>query len=226
MRLGRAREVRPDQAPAAVSLQRLTLLGAGQPLDEARARAWLGECGRGDHAAEAWVAVGLAVVNRAIAAHRLAAGDPHAVEVTRSDARAVRIGIATPEQAADGDWTEAVVLAPPRAPTFAAGADEDLRLGRAVADALAGRARPSEAHELALRALLDLEHGRTRAAAFGLHAASELGRAELQTPSTVDDGAAAVVESLVARARAGALDPADVQRARELLVALVDQLHA
>src|SRR5258708_3043681 len=60
-----------------------------------------------------WVRDGLAVLNLAIRAFRTGAPDPYAMEVTRRDARRVRIGYGSTEEVQDGLWQDAVELPPP-----------------------------------------------------------------------------------------------------------------
>ncbi|EHN11020.1 hypothetical protein PAI11_21560 [Patulibacter medicamentivorans] len=124
-----------------------------------------------------WVEEGLEVLNRAIRAHRAGAGDPYVSEVTRRDARAVRIGYGTTSQVADGGWTEAVELPAPSGGRQRRAAA--LAPSQAVADALTGRQAVLEAEDLLLRTHLDLDHGRSRGAALQAAAALRLLRAEL-----------------------------------------------
>src|SRR5207247_1775623 len=114
---------------------------------------------------------GLAVVNRAITAYRLCAGDPHAVGVTRQDARTVRVGYGTGELVFHGSWEQAIEVPPPRAPKVKR--EVSLMPQQGVAAVLSAGAPLLEAEELILRAGLDLEQGRERAAAVGLRAGLE-----------------------------------------------------
>jgi hypothetical protein len=117
------------------------------------------------------------VLNLAIRAYRAGAPDPYTVEVTRRDARRVRIGYGTTEEVQDGLWQEAVELAPPlrSRPKRV----ERLRPSEAVAAVLAGRGEVLEAEDLLMRALIDLDQGRTRAAAHQAAAAMRLLPGEL-----------------------------------------------
>lgn len=113
----------------------------------------------------------VAVVNRAIRAYRAGAADPYVVEVTRADARAVRVGFGGQSLAA-GEWDAAIVL-PPAATPRATRADR-LRPTEVVADALAGRTRVLDGEDVLLRAVLDIEQGRPDVAARQLALAVDL----------------------------------------------------
>jgi hypothetical protein len=119
-----------------------------------------------------WVDKGLVILNTAIRAHRAGTRDPYALEVTRRDARRVRIGYGSTEDVQSGTWLEAIELAEPavRKPNRT----ERLRPAEAVAAVLTGQARVLEAEDLLLRALIDLDNGRSRAAAFQVGAAMRL----------------------------------------------------
>jgi hypothetical protein len=101
---------------------------------------------------------------------------------------------------------------------------ERLRPSEAVANVLAGRGRVLEAEDVILRALVDLDHGRTRAAAQQVRAAMHLFVDELgaQAPthnSRPDlDALAGEAEQLAATALHGPLD----DRAVEALLQVID----
>ena len=66
---------------------RATVIDVGDPLPDAdQARAWLAAAGEDE------LVTGLAVLNRALHAHRLAAADPHAHGVGRDDPLVARLG--------------------------------------------------------------------------------------------------------------------------------------
>jgi hypothetical protein len=157
------------------------------------------------------VSAAVAVLNRAIEAHRAAAFDPYAIEVTHDDAGAVRIGYGTGEQVARGAWTEAI--APPPARLARPKRYERLRPGQVMSEILAGQRGALEGEELLLRASLDVEHGRPRAAAVGLQAGIELASAELSAGVAKEAlrKVAGPAAALARAARSGALDT--VQRA-------------
>ena len=64
----------------------------------------------------------LAIVNRVVHLHRLAAADPHVHELTAAQATVARAGWGEGEQLADGRWTQAREL-----PLQAAGAATPVR---------------------------------------------------------------------------------------------------
>jgi hypothetical protein len=140
---------------------------------EAEARAWLGGI---DLAAEA--AAGLAVVNRLIGAHRIAAADPYAHQLPPEAAVAVRAGFGEGQEVADGGWTRAVEQTSP-------GAGRRRRTKPALhpeerlAALLSARDQPLACEELTLRARADLDLDRPLAAALGTRLALEAALVEL-----------------------------------------------
>lgn len=142
--------------------------------------------------AEEWVADALEIVNRTIAAHRVCAADPYAVEVSRRDPRSVRVGYGTGEHVFHGTWEKAVELPAPAEPRIR----RELRLmpQHGMADVLAAAGPMLEGEELVLRAGLDLEHGRGRAAAVGLLAGVQLLLTELAGVAVESPGADELAE--------------------------------
>ncbi len=206
-----------------VETTRVTIVEVGEPLPDAeRAAAWLGRAG------EAELAAGLAVLNRALHAHRLAASDPWAHGVARSDALVARLGYGAGEQVADGQWTDARELVDPgprRRRTRIPAAQARL------AALLTGRQRALACEELTLRARLDLDEGRDRAAALQVLIALDAAMAELGEDSTaaalgerlaelgeLRDGVAAAADA----ALRGTPDPA----AREALAFALGRIEA
>lgn len=183
----RARPVAPEPDPASVAIARATVISAaGLPVaDPDAARAWLAGVRR-DPGRE--VESALVVVNRAIAAQRIAAADPRLSEVAHEQALAVRVGYGDGEQVAVGRWAEALDVPPSRAPRVHRTAA--LRPQERLAALLGARDAPLACEELVLRARLDLDHGRDREAALGLRVALEAALAELERePGTADLGA-------------------------------------
>lgn len=150
---------------------RATIVDVGDPLaDLERAAAWLKGAG------EAELAEDLAVLNRMLHAHRLAIADPLAHGVARSDALVARIGYGAGEQVADGEWTDARELIDPGSRR------RRVRIPAAqarLAALLTGRERALACEELALRARLDFDEGRERAAVLQVRIALEAALAEL-----------------------------------------------
>jgi hypothetical protein len=153
----------------------------GEPLrTPEEAAAWL------SGADEPELAVGLGVLNRALHAHRLASANPHVHGVGRRDALVARLGYGAGEEVADGLWTDARELM-----DAGAGRRRSRRIPAAqarLAALLTGRHAPLACEELALRARLDLDEGRTREAALQVLVALDAALAELP-----DDPAAPVL---------------------------------
>jgi hypothetical protein len=173
----KARLLEPGTEPDDVPLQLASYVEASAPMqDDREARERLEEIAALTDLQTRWVDEGLSVLNRAIRGHRAGSGDPYVVEVARRDARRVRIGFGTAQEVAEGGWTEALdIPAPPgrrgtRASTLAP--------AEAVADALTGRLPVLEGEDLLVRVFLDLDHGRTQAAALQAEAGLRLVLAE------------------------------------------------
>jgi hypothetical protein len=178
--LRKARQVKPEAAPSEVPLSIVTFIKGTQPLQERREAARrLDELRFSEEHQKRWVDDALQVLNLAIRAYRAGAPDPYALEVTRRDAREVRIGYGTTEQVQNGHWEEAVELPPPaqrRTKRI-----ERLRPAEAVASVLSGHATVLGAEDLFARALIDLDNDRPRAAAFQVGAAISLLGAEARS---------------------------------------------
>ena len=204
----RRRRARPADGDAKpVDVTRATVITA-DPLDGvASAEAWMEQAGE-------TVPAALAVLNRALHAHRIAAADPYAGEVALRHALVTRVGYGTGEQVADGGWTAARELPLERARIARESA---LRPQERFAALLSGRDAALACELLALRARLDLEHARERESALQLAAALAAAPAELESwreldgmPERLEElrSLVAGVEAAAAAARAGALDEA------------------
>jgi len=215
-----------------LSLVRYTLIRASRPLSgDAAARAWLARLSADAGARERETQRALAVLNAAIRAYRVAAADPYAIEVSQSDAHAVRFGAGTRRQAFDGEgemWISA-----PRGGRAADGGNGS-RLGtdrleptRAVASALAGRSAPTVAEDLVLRALLDLRLGDPIAAAAVLRGALALIVADPAPHTGIDDAllerTRQAADAVLRSARDGGADSGPLSA---LAVRLREQLRA
>jgi hypothetical protein len=164
----RARRADPSVVP--VDVTRATVIDAAPLGDLDSADAWLARAVDDD----AVVTDAIAVLNSAVAAHRLAAGDPWRPDASLSWALVCRVGYGTGEQVADGEWESARELPLPRARRTMLSPEER------VAAVLGGREVALACEELALRARGDLEHGRVREAALQLSVALDAGLAELE----------------------------------------------
>jgi hypothetical protein len=171
--LRRSRPARQQAGAAEVPLSLATFVKGTVPVsDERDAKRRLDAIRFSEEQQDACVREALGVLNVAIRAHRAGAHDPYAIEVTRRDARRVRIGYGTTEEVQEGRWQAAVELPPPTGPRSSR--IERLRPPEAVASVLTGRSRVLQAEDVLLRALVDLDHQRTRGAAFQVAAAIRL----------------------------------------------------
>ena len=157
--------------PDAVDVTRATVI-ATDPITDEGAHRWLEEAVK---EREKTVGEALALLNRAIHGHRLAAADPYVGEVSEAMAMATRIGYGSGEQVADGDWEEARELPPPEVKRSML-----LTPQQRLAALLAGRDVALACEDLALRARLDLDQGRGREAALQLSLAMDAAFAELE----------------------------------------------
>jgi hypothetical protein len=227
--LRRARQVEHDAPPADVPLSVATFVKGTRPLPNlGAAESELEEVRFSDEHQQPWVDEGLRVLNLAIRGHRAGAPDPYAVDVTQRDARRIRIGFGTTEQVQDGLWQQAFELPPPARPRSRR--IERLRPAEAVAAVLSGKNEVLEGEDLLSRALIDLDHSRTRAAAFGVAAAIRLLASELssQPAAELDSlrARAELAERLTGAAAGGPLDATQVRELESLIAALEDLLDA
>ena len=144
---------------------RATIIDPVSVSAERQAQAWLAGIDA-EHETQA----ALNVLNRVLFAHRIATADPHTHEVAAAQALVIRAGWGEGEQLADGLWQHARELpwsTSPRSSRRAA----VLRPQERLAELLGARDQELLCEELALRARLDLDHGRLPHAAIELDAA-------------------------------------------------------
>jgi hypothetical protein len=198
LRRRRPRAVEPEPEPVPVPTSRATVIEAAPLADAGAARAWL-QAARGDEA-EARLQAAVAVLNRTLAAQRVAAADHALRDVHRDQALVARLGYGLGEEVADGAWTEAVEVPPPsrRARRTAA-----LRPQERLAALLGGRSEPLACEELVLRARADLDRGAAREAALQLRVALEAALAELEPFADVADLGDRLAELRAARGAVG-----------------------
>jgi hypothetical protein len=219
----RRRARRADPGPAEVETTRVTVIDAAPLGGLDSADAWLARAV--DDVSVS--ADALAVANLAVAAHRLASGDPWRPDAALSWALVWRVGYGTGEQVADGEWESARDLPLPR-PKRSMFAPEER-----VAAVLGGREVALACEELALRARGDLEHGRTREAALQLSVALDAALAELEVwrgtlAARLDELTAhrEPVRRAAASALQGGLEPEDVAAVETSLARLEAALRA
>jgi hypothetical protein len=171
----RPRQADPDSDPRPLPLARATAIRAFAPFaSEEEAKRWLDQASEAEDTADALVAEGIGLLNRALHVHALAGADPHTHELTPERAVAVRIGYGTGEETAEGRFSSAREV-----DVWASGASrrrrrqEDLRPQERVAAVLGGRERVDACETLLLRARADLDAGRSREAALQLRVGLE-----------------------------------------------------
>jgi hypothetical protein len=163
----------------------------------------------------------VAILNRALQAHRLAAADPYVTDVTAERALVARVGYGSGEEVADGRFTEARELprfGPRRARRSMEAPEERF------AALLSGREETLPAEELVLRARSDLTAGRLQEAALQARVAIEALLAAL--PDSPDAAGVSAHRDVVAAAANTALRgplPGDEAAALEEAVAAMEK---
>jgi hypothetical protein len=178
----RPRGVEPDSASSPLPLTRATAVRAFAPFASAtEASRWLDEATEAAETADALVADGVDLLNRALHAHAVAAADPNGLTLTPERAVAVRLGFGDGDEIADSRFSVAREV-----DVWASGASlrrrrqEDLRPQERVAGVLGGRERADACETLLLRARADLNAGREREAALQLRVGVEALLVELK----------------------------------------------
>ena len=155
---------------------RATVITVDEPFaNEREAAGWLTSAGEDELEDD------LAVLNRALHAFRLVTADPYLAPVGRHQLLVARIGYGAGEEVADSLWTQAHELTVPQHRQRRA---KVLAPQARLAALLGGRDHPLAGEELALRARLDLDHGRDREAALQVLVALDAAIAELATDPT------------------------------------------
>jgi hypothetical protein len=154
-------------------MTRVTVIRPRPFSDRAAASQWLERVVAEPETSAALAREAAGQLNRALHAHRTAAGDPHIADVEPSRALAVRFGYGTGEEVADGRWQDARELAERERRGLLRRDYEALRPQERVAAVLGGRETVGAHEELILRARGDLDAGRLATAAVGLAAGIE-----------------------------------------------------
>jgi hypothetical protein len=216
----KGRSLRPAEGtePEPVPVTRVTIARAEPFASHEEAEAWLDSV-RGDgELAAAELARAGRLLNRVLHAHRVAAADPHARDVSAHAALVTRIGFGDGERVADGRFERA--WEPPSGRRRRARRSMEAPDERFAA-LLSGRERALACEELVLRARADLDAGRPREAALEARVALEALLAELgpDLPAAEERG---VVGDAANAALSGEL-PAHLERE---LAAAVERMEA
>lgn len=224
----RPRRVAADDEPATLTLTRATAIRAFAPIaDEAEAARWLDEACEAEDTVDVLVDEGLALLNRALHAQRVAAAAPRAnSELTAEVAERILLGYGSGEEVAASRFRDArAVDVGPRA-SRRRQRDEELRPQERVAALLGGREQLDVCETLLLRARADLDAGRDREAALQLRVGLEALLVEMKGALS-DSGHEADMGTLEERkgeageaanaALRGDLDPAQRTNVQDLL---------
>jgi hypothetical protein len=187
-RLRRGQTMPTGPEPAPVATTRVTVIDPVSLAADNQARAWLAELDR-----DREIGAAVAVVNRVIYAHRIAAADPYVHEISAGQALVIRAGWGEGEQVADGRWLHARALpagSARRSGSSRRGPGRDrswaLRPQERLAALLGARGEALLCEELTLRTRQDLDHGRVAHAALELDRAFALAIGELHAERRQD----------------------------------------
>jgi len=170
---GGAPDVADGEAPRELSLTLATVIfGTRLLTDDRIAKRFYDSVQTKADERDQWARAALETLNRAVVAYRACAADPYVADLSPLDARATRIGYGIGELVVAGRWEKAIAVPPP--PTVRLNRDQKIMPTQAMGMVLTGNGPVLESEELLLRAVLDVEQRRLRAAAAGLHAAFEL----------------------------------------------------
>jgi hypothetical protein len=180
MRGKRPRHVE-EGGPEPVPTARVTLIAAEPFTSPLEAEAWLAALKRDRDALRTEAALGAAELNRMLRAHRAAAADPYAIEVSPGHALVVRVGYGSGDLVAEGRYDDALELPRTEADALSRGRrGAALAPGERLAAILSGRDELLACEELVLRARADLEAHRVREAALQARIALEAVLAEVE----------------------------------------------
>lgn len=166
----RAREADADE-PASLPLARVTAVRAQQPFaSPEEASSWLAATAEHGDAVEDLLDEGIRLLNRALHALAVAAGDPFVAEQRVERAVTVRIGYGSGDEVAASRFSEARHVS---VDDSRRRRGDDLGPQQRLAAVLGGRERIDACEPLLLRARADLDAGRLREAALQLRVALE-----------------------------------------------------
>jgi hypothetical protein len=163
-------------------LTRATVVRAFAPFEEPEAaERWLEEAVASEERAEALIAEGIDLLNRALHVQAVASGDPLAQGLTPQRAVAARLGYGSGEEVASGAFSAAREIDLRGDGTSGRQRrDEQLRPQERLAAVLGGREQLDLCETLLLRGRGDLDAGRTREAALQLRVGLEALLVELR----------------------------------------------
>jgi hypothetical protein len=172
----RPSQAEPGDEVEPVSVTRVTVIRGQAFEDGAAAQQWFAGC-RDAEAAFREVAEALRLLNHAIHAHRVSAADPYVGDVSLRSVRRIRLGYGTGDELVEGRWREAYTVPPA---VTRGGRRRMLAPEEQLARILGGRRPTHPSEDLLLRARLDFDQGRMRAAALQADAACAALAAELR----------------------------------------------
>ncbi|MDA0169899.1 hypothetical protein OJ998_12450 [Solirubrobacter taibaiensis] len=211
-----------------VPVTRITVIDTDPLFDDATAAEWMRE-------QIAMPDFGPPILERLVTSFRVASSDPLLADVDLERVWRTRVGYGSGEQVAEGQWTEAHELEPPKPRLSRSAKRAQHRPTDRLAKLLSGRDAILASEELTLRARLDLDRSRGREAALQLEAALTAARAELTGWSTLGDLSKRLVEleshadpvaRAAAAAREGTLDPPALSAVQTALETLEAALRA
>lgn len=209
LRRGKPRDVEVQPSPAPLPLSRATVVRPRPFADSAAADDWLERVSADRELAAALATEATQRINRALHAHRTAAGDPNVADVHPARAMAIRFGFGSGEEVADGRWRRAREMPEGERRGLLQRDYEAMRPQERIAAVLGGRERVGAHEELILRARGDLDAGRAATAALGLHAGLEALLSARNALPTASNEALKTrlrdAEAAAAEARAGVL---------------------
>lgn len=204
-----------EEAPA-LRVSRVTLARA-KPFGTAEAaEAWLQEVSDSEEMSKSLAAETARTLNRALRAHRAAAGDPYATDLHHGSAVAIRFGFGSGDELVDGRWTEAVEMPESGRRALLAASRAEVGPQERVAAVLGAREEVAPYEELLAGARRALAEGRIEEAAVMVEAAAR--SVERSGPIARRGGAAEVRLAL----RAPETDPPSPDQLRKMILELKD----
>lgn len=160
----------------AVPTSRVTVVRAEPFASADEAERWLADLRGNKGALEREASEAAAAINRFLRAHRAAAADPWAREVSSEHSLVVRVGHGDGDHVAEGRYAAAYELPRKRS---ASRRREDLAPAERLASIVGGREQQLACEELVLRARMDIDAHRPREAALQARVALEATIAEV-----------------------------------------------